>query len=422
MHQDTTFYRRLRCSTRTSFAASLCFLLACSSALGAGYDISYLWHPDPSSVNAYKARVAKILGPEVTGELRVVRGAENYGLIYRRRGGLDSARAVAKTHSRLLSAEGLNPAVWIPARDWAARERAPSVPRGEPAASGLEADIEAYIKGQRRRGLIGPDERTAWSVYDISSDKKLVSINEDLPLSAASLIKPFVALAYFHEAAAGRKTYDGRVRARMERMIRDSDNAETNWFFRRLGGPAAVHRLLKRNYGDLLRDTSIVEYIPPGGRTYRNTASAHDYSRFLYAMWNGALPRSTEIKRLMGLPKRDRLYTSVPGVPGSVEVYDKTGTTSRLCGDMGILVAKEKDRNDLPYIIIGVIESGRSARRFSSWMRTRGDVIRKVSEMVYREIAALHRAEEPGPFNAGAASLDGSAAAVKRTKGDDERL
>ncbi|OGS60544.1 MAG: hypothetical protein A3J79_13685 [Elusimicrobia bacterium RIFOXYB2_FULL_62_6] len=422
MPLNTVLYRRLRGPLRTFFSASLIFLFARPAALGADYDISYLWHPDPASVAAYRTRVAKILGPEVAGKLRVVRGADNYGLIYRRRGGLDSARTVARAHSRILSSRGLQPAAWVPARNWAARRTPPAQetptdePRAEPAPSGLEADIEAHIKDLRRRGLIGPAERTAWAVYDLSSDKKLVSINEDLPLSAASLIKPFIALAYFHEAAAGRAPYDSRVRARMERMIRDSDNAEANWFFRRLGGPAAVQRLLKRNYGALLRGISIVEYIPPGGRTYRNKASAHDYSRFLHAMWNGQLPRSSEIKRLMNLPKRDRLYTSVPGVPEGVEVYDKTGTTSRLCGDMGILVAKEADGEALPYIIVGVIESGRSSRDFYRWMRTRGDVIRQVSEMVYREIAGPLRSREPGPFNAGAASGGGSAAVVNRAK------
>lgn len=177
----------------------------------------------------------------------------------------------------------------------------------------------------------------------------------------------------------------------MEDMIRESDNRATNWLLRRMGGPRAVERLLKKHYGGIFKDTRLVEYIPSGGRTYRNKASAHDYSRFLYALWKGHFPYSGEIKRLMALPNADRFYTSTPGVPVGTEVYDKTGTTSHLCGDMGVMVAKRGDGKEFPYIIIGIIEKDNKARSYWRWMRTRGDAIRGVSEIVYKAIAEKHR-------------------------------
>jgi len=180
----------------------------------------------------------------------------------------------------------------------------------------------------------------------------------------------------------------------MEEMIRDSDNVAANWFMRLLGGPAAVQRLLRRNYGGILQDLNLVEYIPPGGRTYRNKASVHDYSRFLYALWSEALPGSAEIKRVMNLPKRNRLYTGVPGVPSGTEIYSKTGTTSRLCADMGILVAHRADGKRYPYIVIGVIQKRRSANSYFDWMQDRGDVIRHVSDLVYEEISGRHNFED----------------------------
>jgi len=410
-----------RPAPRFNRAACLTLLLlsaaAVPSARAADYDISYLWHTDRAKVTAYKSAVIRILGPEVARGLREVRLRDSYGLIYERRGGPGSAKAVAAAHSRLLTPRGLRAAVPIPDRDWASPGRTAAPPAAAPEASPLEAAVENYIRGLRRRGLIKSNERTAWLVYDIRADKKLVSINEDVPLEAASLVKPFIALAYLHEVKAGRKPYTHEVRGRMERMIRESNNAAADWIIRRLGGPKAVQALLRREYGGIFRNTRIVETIPANGRTYRNKASARDYSRFLYALWTGGLPGSDELKRLMKLPNQDRLYTAAPGVPAGTEVYDKTGSTSHLCGDMGILVSRRADGELFPYIIVGIIEKERSARSYFNWMRSRGDVIRRVSEMVYKEISGRYRFSDFDTTDGDPRSASGVKTAEKEQKG-----
>jgi hypothetical protein len=71
-------------------------------------------------------------------------------------------------------------------------------------------------------------------------------------------------------------------------------------------------------------------------------------------------------------------------------VYDKTGTTSHLCGDMGILVALRDDGKRFPYIVIGLIQKTSPASRYFSWMHNRGDIIRHVSAMAYEEMALRH--------------------------------
>lgn len=406
-----TFLRRLACiplSLRTTAAAGLLLLSSGASyAAGSAYYISYLWRQDKAGIENYRKKVAYILGRDVAEKLQVVRLNGRYGLVYARNGGLESARAVARSHSRQLAKGGLEPAVPVRARDCEVPKTAAAPPpAAAPAKTAeappppLETGIENYIKDLRRSGLVKSDERTAWIVYDLTSEEKLAGINEDLPMQSASLIKPFIALAYLHEVEAGRRPYNSQAREQMERMIQESDNAAANWAIRRLGGPAAVQRLLKKYYGSILKDIRIVEYIPASGRTYRNKASVHDYSRFLYSLWNDGLPRSGEIKRLMNLPKPNRLYTSVPGVPDDTEVYDKTGTTSHLCGDMGILVARRADGARFPYIVVGIVEKDSSARHYFDWMRDRGDVIRHVSGMVYDEIAAKHLVGASGRLSA----------------------
>ncbi|KAF0124740.1 MAG: beta-lactamase class A [Elusimicrobia bacterium] len=405
---------------KTAFSLLL-LLSACLPAEASDYHVSYLWHPDLASVEAYRDKVAGLLGSDMARRLRVVKGQDNYGLVYPRKGGLESATTVAARHSRLLAVKNMEPASAIPAADWrdalAAAPAPPAAPAAQPspeaarppappaaqapapaplktsknaALSALGDKVESYIKGLRRKRIIQSDERTAWSVYDFTSGEKLVSINEEVPMSAASMIKPFVALAWLHEAGAGRKAYGPEEKRRMENMIRDSGNVSTSRFMRDLGGPAAVQRLLRSNYPGIFQQTSIVEYIPANGRTYRNRASARDYSRFLYAVWKDEVKGSPEIKRLMGLSKPNRLYTSVPEVPEDTEVMDKTGSTARLCGDMGIIVARDADGNAYPYIIVGVIEKSRPASGYAGWMRSRGNVIRAVSGMVYEELSAAH--------------------------------
>jgi len=256
--------------------------------------------------------------------------------------------------------------------------------------SGIEAEIERYIKGLRGKGVIRSDEKTAWLVYDLSSGSKLVSINEDWSLQAASMIKPYLALAFFHQVEAGRIIYGPTSRRHMELMIQKSNNVSTNWVMRQTGGPAATQALLERHYPDLCRQLRLVEYIPQGGRTYLNRGSAADYGRFLVALWKRQLPHSNEILRVMGLPGTDRLYTDARRVPKGTRVYNKTGSTAMCCGDMGILVARGRGGRDVPYIVVGIIESGRRNQSYGTWISRRADVIREVSNIVYLGIKRRH--------------------------------
>ena len=380
------------------------FLLGTTSGWAgeARFDVSYLWHSRLDSVLAYRSQIGRVLGPTVAKRLKVVQGTPLYGLIYHRQGAGATASWLVRKHSGLLLSRGLEPAVRILTKEWkfvSAKQgvRVPDRSGSTRAKSkrkqrnqNLEAAVEQYVKRLRRTGKIAPDERTAWSVYDFTSGRKLVGINEDIQFQAASLVKPFFALAFFQEVRSGRLKYGRKSRRHLQRMIQNSNNFSTNWIIRRVGGPGAVQRLLKRHYPGIFQDTTIVEYIPPGGRTYRNKASVHDYSRFLYALWKEDLPRASEIKRLMALPGPDRLSSGIRAIPRGTKVYNKTGSTARLCGDMGILILRGKDGKRYPYTLVGVIEKRQRARSYTSWLRSRGNIIRRVSEIVYRGISQQH--------------------------------
>jgi beta-lactamase class A len=255
------------------------------------------------------------------------------------------------------------------------------------SGTALQSRIDNHIKGLRSKGVLRGDEKTAWLVYDFTDGRELANINDKTPLQAASMIKPYLALALFHEVKAGRLEYGTTARRHVELMIQKSNNDSTNWVMRQTGGPAATEALLKRYYPELCQNISLVEYIPEGGKTYRNRGSASDYARFLHALWYKQLPMSEEMLRTMALPGIDRLYTDVKSVPEGTRVYNKTGSTAMCCGDMGILVARGRDGRTYPYVVVGIIESGkRNTSNYSSWISRRADVIREVSNLVYLDM------------------------------------
>jgi beta-lactamase class A len=252
------------------------------------------------------------------------------------------------------------------------------------ADSPLESQVNSYIKGLRRQGKVSGIERTAWSVYDLTAKRSLVSINESVPLQAASMVKPLVCQAFFYLAQHEGFIYGPKTRALMEAMIRRSSNTATNKLINIVGGPKRCNQILNKYGRNIFRQTKIVELIPAGGRTYKNRASAADYRRFLQAVWANQLPGAKEMRRLMNLSNNDRFKTGANAVPSNVSVFDKTGSTSALCGDMGVLVAKGRDGRRYPYIVVAIIERQHRTKNYGSWIKHRGNVIRGVSGIVYK--------------------------------------
>lgn len=253
------------------------------------------------------------------------------------------------------------------------------------SVAGINNKVQEFLREQRSSGKLQRQERTALVAYDLTNNTYLANINAQSSFQAASMIKPFVALAFFHQVDKGKMKYTPTHRQMMEEMIQHSDNQATNWFIRQVGGPARCNALINQEYGRLFRQVRIREYIPPGGKTYKNSALPQDYVQYLKALWNKQLPYSQEMLRVMSMPGRDRIFWGTDVPPGTL-VYNKTGTTSHLCGDMGILVTKTKNGGRVPYAIVGIVERASVAKDYKQWMAHGGGVIRDFSSLVYGEM------------------------------------
>ncbi len=415
------------------------------------YNVSYGLGPNFKVLKRNWDTVARTLGPGVTRSLIIERTASgNYALVYKRYGDINSTATVARRHARLLKNKGIgasfiqernNQTVWNGSSNPSIRPDAPSTlvqaepspeptPRTEvqqpsqqaspgqsaqassqktstalrsdakprrgsgqwelkPGKSSLQPKIDAYIKSLRAKGRVPSNEATSWLVYDLSRDKTVAAINADTPRQCASMVKPLVMLAFFSEVQRGRFIYGSKSRSYLEAMIQKSSNSSTNWVMDQIGGPSRVQAILQERFPGLLPQASVVEKIAAGGKTYKNKASAADYGRLLRALWNDRLPYSAEMKRIMNLPGRDRICSSTTNVPAGTQVYNKTGSTARLCGDMGILVPPATSGKKRPYIMVGIFEKQVRTSSYSAWIRDRSSIVRAVSDMAYLHMKSI---------------------------------
>ena len=359
------------------------------------YNVSYGKGKNLEALKKEYDVIKQVLGKGVGKELYIEQSTDTqFVLIYRRRGDLESTKRIAQLHQSILrprgmdasfTAENNNEVVWGIASNLdqkvSKEVKITKAPAKKQPHNSLEQQLESLTANYHKSGKLALDETAAWYIYDLNAEQEIVNIHKEQPLQCASMMKPFLALAYFHKL--GKRKYNSEARGKLELMIQKSNNNAANWFIEQVGGAEKVNELLHFHYGSLFVQTKFIEKIPPGGRTYKNKASAADYGRFLRALWNNKLPYSHEIKRAMALPKRNRLYYGAAKVPSETLVYDKTGSTNMLCGDMGILVGQGNDGKRYPYVLVGIIEKDRHATGYSPWIHARGALIREVSNTTY---------------------------------------
>ena len=262
----------------------------------------------------------------------------------------------------------------------------------------LQDKIEEYINKDQTYREVQNIERTGVVVFGLESESFLVQVNEYADLQAASMIKPFIVLAFLCLSHRGKDKYKldfGEVsQDHINKCIRDSDNKSTNWLMEECGkaldmggltSPLAVSLILKEYFPDIAKLVDIVEFIPDNGRTYKNKAQPRAYSKLLYSLVKNQDPEFQILRSAMELDsKYDRLYQ--PNDGGKV-LFNKTGSTSRANGDFGVVETKSGKRYIIAIMIDRTERYPDALGGYSKWQDdVGGKVVQNISKLVYEYI------------------------------------
>ncbi len=270
----------------------------------------------------------------------------------------------------------------------------------------MNAQVLRYIESQRNKKW-ATGERYSFYVLDANTNEVLLDINGDVPMQAASMIKPHVALAYAYAAGMGRVEWSNEAKIHIKASLIHSNNYSTNWLIDRLGGPARIQQRLLEGFSFIYKPTrtsnvslTIVEKIPvPSGRTYRNMVSARDNARLFYAIWNedSRIPHVQELKEWMSEPNRNRIvdYSSnIPTEDQGTVVMDKTGSTSESINNGGAAEVKGSDGRKYTFFVVGMFDREGLGRHsnYVVFKANRGHMIGHVTGMAYNQMRRIHPA------------------------------
>lgn len=263
----------------------------------------------------------------------------------------------------------------------------------------LEAGVQDYMEEAYQRGAISREDQLFMVVQDLHSGELLVSIRPRRHVKAASMIKVPILQAYMMKLYRGQIEHSASNEKHLENMIRLSSNYSTNAVLKRLGGPNAVQTLLDE--ARMYRELRLVEYIPQGGRTYRNQVSAGDLNQLFVRIWSGRglgpgfselENRAASRKMLdylgMGSDHRvnDRLKDGTCYAENDqVKLWDKTGFVKGVNGNAGI-VEIDTPHGRRAYSVVLILERANYQSidgNAVEWSSSISEQMRRISEMVY---------------------------------------
>lgn len=142
----------------------------------------------------------------------------------------------------------------------------------------IEEDIQASFDEARGMNKINYNDRGHILIKNLESGEVLVDMNSNKEITAASLIKPFIMYAYYISDVKGLGGKKGDIR----KMIAHSSNAATNRVIEELGGLHKTNAFIQSEFPN----TSLVEFIPKSGKTYKNKTTIHDLAKLFEMVYH----------------------------------------------------------------------------------------------------------------------------------------
>lgn len=254
-------------------------------------------------------------------------------------------------------------------------------------------------------------EKSAWSVYDLKHNKSIVDINEKMPMRAASMIKPLVALAFIFSKEGIPLTQEEKQKIQfiidynqnnLSKNIQmtgkskyQKANHTTSEMMQAIkvstlhGGTApqaVMDVLLKKLPPNIMNGISIVETIPDSGKTYKNTLTTWSVVEFYkYIYQNREQEPYKTLLTLLKTPKSDTIADKA-SIPKDIRVASKSGYTNLFRGDGGIIFALDKDKSSHPYIFVGMFNRNDTTPYWAGEGSVRSRILWDISGKIYRGI------------------------------------
>ena len=265
----------------------------------------------------------------------------------------------------------------------------------ETMAKGIADGIDEYFNivasDPLEKTYVDPLEATneTWAIAAIDlSDHAYSTVNAEVSLQSASVIKAFIMAAVFDKlvytdgATEPSSDYESSLKSLLTQMITVSDNDAANELARRLGGGdfqkgASVLNEFCQEHG--YTSTHLGREFLASKPTDDNYTSASDCCRLLSDIYSGTMVNADASADMLALLKAQTRTGKIPsGVPSGVETANKTGELSAGDGlgvvenDIAIVFDKEH-----PYVLCVLsnnIQNNSSAQ----------ETIKKISADVYQ--------------------------------------
>jgi beta-lactamase class A len=233
----------------------------------------------------------------------------------------------------------------------------------------LQAGLEREI-GRLGLGSAVSDHRLAVSLVDLSSGDapRLAMLNGDAMMYAASLPKIAILLGAFVQAERGKLVLDEPTLASLNRMIRNSSNADASAMLAKVGEEALLDILTSPRYrfydpatgGGLWVGKSYgkaVAYHRDPLEGLSHGATAFQVARFYYLLDRGLLvsPELTkQMKDALADPAiRHKFVKGLESKPDT-RIYRKSGTWRQFHSDSALVEGRRRR-----YILVGIAEDPR---------------------------------------------------------------
>ncbi len=277
----------------------------------------------------------------------------------------------------------------------ARKEKQAKVTEKKEGSTSCEEKVQEYINSQRNAWNLLPREQedTTWASYDLAQNKYSMSFNINTPMRAASMIKPFIILAWLLDKK--NNTIPKSKQEQFESMIlynKQRNGMTSSWtanyytttLMNELWWAAGVTRILS-SHGlpeEFIQWLSIVETIPTSGQTYNNTITTNAliaFYRHLYKKRKEA-PYST-LLNLLTREKHDRIVDGT-SIPTDIRLSNKSGSTGMSNWDAGIVW----DKKHGPYIFVGMCSiKHKKDKQPNNKIVWRSKIIRNISQIAWND-------------------------------------